>query len=27
VKDAGDLNTTRGALKNKGFREVFVQHL
>jgi cell division protein FtsN len=27
VKDAGDLNTTRDALKNKGFREVFVQHL
>jgi cell division septation protein DedD len=27
VKDAGDLNTTRDALKSKGFREVFVQHL
>jgi cell division protein FtsN len=27
VRDAGELNTTRDALKNKGFREVFVQHL
>ncbi len=27
VRDAGDLNSTRDALKNKGFREVFVQHL
>jgi cell division septation protein DedD len=27
VRDAGDLNATREALKNKGFREVFVQHL
>jgi cell division protein FtsN len=27
VKDAGDLNATRAALKSKGFREVFVQHL
>lgn len=27
VRDAGDLNATRDALKSKGFREVFVQHL
>jgi cell division protein FtsN len=27
VRDAGDLNATRAALKSKGFREVFVQHL
>ena len=27
VRDAGELNSTRDALKNKGFREVFVQHL
>lgn len=27
VRDAGELNSTRAALKNKGFREVFVQHL
>ena len=27
VHDAGELNSTRAALKNKGFREVFVQHL
>jgi DedD protein len=27
MRDAGDLNATRDALKNKGFREVFVQHL
>ena len=27
MQDAGDLNTTRDALKKKGFREVFVQHL
>ncbi len=27
VHDAGELNTTRDALKSKGFREVFVQHL
>ncbi|HXE12614.1 MAG TPA: SPOR domain-containing protein [Bryobacteraceae bacterium] len=27
VHNAGELNATRAALKNKGFREVFVQHL
>ena len=27
VHDAGELNSTRDALKSKGFREVFVQHL
>jgi cell division protein FtsN len=27
VRDAGDLNATRDALRSKGFREVFVQHL
>jgi cell division protein FtsN len=27
VRDAGELNSTRDALKSKGFREVFVQHL
>jgi cell division protein FtsN len=27
VRNAGELNATRAALKNKGFREVFVQHL
>jgi cell division septation protein DedD len=27
VHDAGELNSTRAALKSKGFREVFVQHL
>jgi cell division protein FtsN len=27
VRSAGELNATRAALKDKGFREVFVQHL
>jgi cell division septation protein DedD len=27
VHNAGELNATRAALKSKGFREVFVQHL